>query len=463
MSMDYERRARRQSLRIIISEAIMVLAVIIMVVVLALVVSGYWINSNLEVERQGMVQINSIPTGANITIDGEELRFQRTNSSKILSSGEHEVKLSREGYDTWTKTVDIREGLLYRLNYPHLFLQEREKEDVYDATGTTYATISPNRNLLLLVNKTTSWTLLNLESSTIKPITVDISKVFSSVSLAPGATSGLFNGEILSAKWDNSNEHVLFKTKNKDAIEWVLVSVRNSARSINITREFAAAFDDVAIFDNSSANLLAMRNGNLHKINVESRQISALLASGVTDYNFLENEIVYSTAKNIYLLRLGEDEPTLLEGLEAPAKVLISKFYDNKYITTINGTEITVYSKEDLEEVGNAKLSFLPTSSKIGHDGDFVFMKNGTKFAVFDMESLTATEWEPDSSHFGWITNYMIYAVKNGELIVYDFDGLNRRYISTNVSERFPITITNDRMMYYFSDDQLIREWLVKR
>ena len=90
-------------------------------------------------------------------------------------------------------------------------------------------------------------------------------------------------------------------------------------------------------------------------------------------------------------------------------------------------------------------------------------MKNGTKFAGFDMESLTTTEWEPDSNHFGWITNYMIYAVKNGELIVYDFDGLNRRYISTNVSERFPITITNDRMMYYFSDDQLIREWLVKR
>ena len=441
----------------------MVLTVIIMVVVLALVVSGYWINSNLEVERQGMLQINSIPTGANIEIDGSELRFQRTNSSKILTSGEHEVKLSREGYDTWTKTVDIREGLLYRLNYPHLFLQQREKEDVYDATGTIYATVSPNRNLILLVNKTTKWTLLNLDSDTVKATTVDISKVFSSVSMAAGAASGLFNGEIVNAEWDNSNEHILFKAKNNGAIEWVLVSVRNPVRSINITREFAATFDDVNIFENSASNLLATRNGNLHKINVESRQISALIASGITNYNYLENDIVYSTSKNIYALRIGDDEPTLLEDLKAPARVLLSKFYEDRYIISITEDEINIYKKEDLEEVGSAKLSFKPTRSTIGHDGDFVFMQNGTKFAVFDMESLSLTEWESNSSHFGWITSYMVYSVKNGELFVYDYDGLNRRSLTTNVSERFPVTITNDRMMYYFSDDQLIREWLIKR
>ena len=79
------------------------------------------------------------------------------------------------------------------------------------------------------------------------------------------------------------------------------------------------------------------------------------------------------------------------------------------------------------------------------------------------MESLSLTEWESNSSHFGWITSYMVYSVKNGELFVYDYDGLNRRSLTTNVSERFPVTITNDRMMYYFSDDQLIREWLIKR
>ena len=461
--MDYEKRAKRQSLRIIFSEFVMFLAVVSMVVVLGFVVSGYWINGDLKVERQGMLQINSIPTGLNITIDDELLRFQHTNSSKILSSGEHTVLLSKEGYDTWTKTVTIREGLLYRLNYPYLFRQEREKEDVYDATGTTIATVSPNRNLILLINKTTNWTLINLDSTTIKPIAIDISKVFSSVSLATGATSGLFTGEILATEWDNANEHILFKVKNGENIEWVLLNVRNAAKSVNLTREFASNFEDIRILDSSSSNLLAMRNGNLHKVDVESRQISAILASGVIHYDYYDNEIIYSTKEKINLLKLGDEKATPIEELEAPATLLLSKFYEDKYITVIRDLEIIVYKKDDLTEVARADLSFAPNYYKIGHDGDFIFLRNGNQLATFDMEALALREWSPESEKFGWITNYMIYTVKNNELIVYDYDGLNRRSISTNVSAHFPVTITNNRWMYYFNDDGLVREWLIPR
>ena len=461
--MDYEKRAKRQSLRIIFSEFVMFLAVVSMVVVLGFVVSGYWINGDLKVERQGMLQINSIPTGLNITIDDELLRFQRTNSSKILSSGEHTVLLSKEGYDTWTKTVTIREGLLYRLNYPYLFRQEREKEDVYDATGTTFATVSPNRNLILLINKTTNWTLINLDSTTIKPIAVDISKAFSSVSLATGAASGLFTGEILATEWDNANEHILFKVKNGENIEWVLLSVRNAAKSVNLTREFASNFEDVRILDSSASNLLAMRNGNLHKIDVESRQISAILASGVIHYDYYDNEIIYSTEEKINLLKLGDEKATPIEELEAPATLLLSKFYEDKYITVIRDLEVIVYKKDDLTEVARADLSFAPNYYKVGHDGDFIFLRNGSQLATFDMEALALKEWSPESEKFGWITNYMIYTVKNNELIVYDYDGLNRRSISTNVSAHFPVTITNNRWMYYFNDDGLVREWLIPR
>ena len=461
--MDYEKRAKRQSLRIIFSEFVMFLAVVSMVVVLGFVVSGYWINGDLKVERQGMLQINSIPTGLNITIDDELLRFQRTNSSKILSSGEHTVLLSKEGYDTWTKTVTIREGLLYRLNYPYLFRQEREKEDVYDATGTTFATVSPNRNLILLINKTTNWTLINLDSTTIKPIAVDISKAFSSVSLATGATSGLFTGEILATEWDNANEHILFKVKNGENIEWVLLNVRNAAKSVNLTREFASNFEDVRILDSSASNLLAMRNGNLHKIDVESRQISAILASGVIHYDYYDNEIIYSTKEKINLLKLGDEKATPIEELEAPATLLLSKFYEDKYITVIRDLEVIVYKKDDLTEVARADLSFAPNYYKVGHDGDFIFLRNGSQLATFDMEALALKEWSPESEKFGWITNYMIYTVKNNELIVYDYDGLNRRSISTNVSAHFPVTITNNHWMYYFNDDGLVREWLIPR
>ena len=456
MFMDLEKRAKRQSLKIIVSEMMMVITVIITVVVLVFVVSGYWLNADFKVERQGMLQINSVPTGASVAVDGDSPWFQRTNTSKILSSGKHEVVLSKDGYDTWSKTVNIKEGLLYRLNYPHLFLKDRTKESVYDTTTATFATVSPSRKLLLLANNTTDWLLINIDSEIIKPATIDISKLFPSA-------NGLFAGKIISANWDSANEHVLLKIQNDDSIEWVLLDIRNSSKSINLTREFATTFTDVNIFDHSAENLLAIRDGNLHKIDVGARQISAVLIENILSYAFFDSEIIYSTKGQVNLLKLGQDSPIFVKGTESDAQVLISKFYDDKYIYVIEGEEITVYQKNDLEELIHAEIGFTPQELKIGQDGDFVAMNSGTNFATLDMESMQITNWQINSSSYNWINGYMLYVINDGELSVYDFDGLNHRILSNNVSNHFPVTITSEKWLYYFSDDELVREWLIAR
>ena len=460
--MDLEQRAKRQSFRVIISETIMFLTVAITVVVLALIVSGYWLNADFKVERQGMLQINSIPTGASISVDGDTPWFQRTNTSKILSSGEHEIILTKDGYDTWSKTVSISEGLLYRLNYPHLFLKEREKEAVYDVTATTFATASPNRKLILLANSTTSWKLLKLDSDTIKADSIDISKLFSSVSLASGATTGLFNGEILSAEWDNSNEHILFKVNANGSIEWVILDIRNLSKSVNLTRDFATNFEKIKIFANSASTLLVVRNGNLHKIDVDARQISAILVSGIQSFDFYDSEIIYVSNGELNLMRIG-NEPVVLSEVEPEAKALLGKFYDEKYIYVLEKNVLSIYQINSFELVEEIEISFSPENIKVGYGGEFIVMNTGVSFATIDMESMQVGEWSADSSHFGWINRYMLYSTLDGELFVYDFDGLNRRSLASNVSNHFPVVITDDKWLYYFSDGQLMREWLIAR
>ena len=131
--MDAEKRARRQSLRVIISEIIMVIAVVATVSVLAFVVSGYWLGSDFKIERQGLLQIYSTPTGADVEVDNNPGSWlQRTNTSKTLSAGEHTIKLTKDGYDSWSRTISITEGLLYRLHYPRLFLLNRDHESALD-------------------------------------------------------------------------------------------------------------------------------------------------------------------------------------------------------------------------------------------------------------------------------------------------------------------------------------------
>ena len=470
--MDLEQRAHRQNLRVIISETIMVIAVALMVVILVLIVSGYWLNSDFKVERQGMLQISSVPTGASVAVDGDTSWFQRTNTSKILSSGEHEIILTKDGYDSWSKAVNISEGLLYKLNYPHLFLEERVRESVYDVATAAFATVSPNRKLLLLANNTTLWSLINLDSDTIKSTELNLSAVLSASSSqdpsdnqssSSTTTPILFNGTIISAEWDSANEHVLLEISLDSKTEWLLIDIRNVAKSVNLTRKFTQDFSSIRIFDNSASTLLALVNSDLYKIDVDGLQISPVLASGINSYDFYDSEIVLASKDSVSLLKNFAATPSEITTVDSLAQVLFGRFYENKYIFIITGGTIAIYNKDDLIENQSYQINFTPATAKVGPEGEFIFMSEGSHFATLDMEAQKVVEWSIDTTHFGWLNGHMLYAIDGGVLSVYDFDGLNHRTLASNVSERFPVTITNDKWLYYFSDGQLIREWLVAK
>ncbi len=477
--MDSEKLKRRQSFRVIISEFFMVMAVIITVIILAFLVSGYWLNSELKVERQGMIQVSSIPTGADLDIDGESSWLQRTNTSKILASGEHTVTVSKEGYDTWTKTVNISEGLLYRLHYPRLFLQDRTTEKALDTKNAIFATVSPDRDKLLLIGDTSEWQVINLKDDTLEPKKLNVSEYLPGVSLAEGATVGLFSGKIITADWDRDGHHVLFQIDNAGTTEWVLIDVENAKNSLNLSKEFGANFSAIEILDNSASNLLAIQNGNLHKIDIPGKLLSAVLIDNVNDFDHYENEIIFSAANGtandatdgaaestksytLGLFKIGDSKIVELATSSEPFKVAISKFYDEMYLATLQGNQVKLYKKVDFAPVASFELSFAPNVIEVGHNGEFITMYTDTQIATLDMETTGVREWKAEGSTFGWLDNDMIYSVASGELAVYDFDGFNRRVIAKYVSDRFPVAVSDNKWLYYFSDGNLMREKLIR-
>ena len=492
----YANSSKKQSVKVIFSEALMVVAVIVTVIILALLVSGYWLNSNFEVERNGMLQISSLPTGADVEIDGESSSWlERTNSSKILSSGEHSVVLTKDGYDSWSKTINISEGLLYRLHYPRLFLNDRKVSEVLDIAKYTSATVPSHHNSILLMNDTTEWAYVNLDTDNPQPRTISIAGLFiETTSDSDENKNNAFTGKVLKADWDFDASHILFKVANGEAIEWVLLDVNNVEKSINLTKEFDATFSRVEILDNNSNTLLAVRNHNLHRIDIPGRLISAILVKNIEDFDHYHNEIVFSALKddsadendssaaettlleseddnqgdvalryNIGYFKLGDSKPKILTHTATLAKVTISKFYDNKYLSIIEGQTVSVHQKDDFDEqIAKYELSFLPDKVEVGHDGEFLLFAKEHQLATLDMEAKRVMEWTIEND-FDWIDNDMLYTVSDGELIVYDYDGFNRRVIAEGVSSRFPVVITSDKWLYYAKNSKLMREWLIPR
>ncbi|MBQ3441203.1 PEGA domain-containing protein [Candidatus Saccharibacteria bacterium] len=469
--MDLEKRARRQSRRVIISEIIMVITVILTVSVLAFVVSGYWLGSDFTIERQGMAQIYSIPTGADISIDGSSTSWlQRTNTSKTLSAGEHTITLTKDGYDSWSRTVNINEGLLYRLHYPRLFLKNRTHESAFESFAN-FATVSPDRNTMLLANNTTKWQLFNLDSDSSKPASLELSEILPFSSHSTDSSTGLFNGTIKSAEWAKDNEHILLEIVLDDVTNWLVLNIKNPATSLNLTKEFNLNLKNVEIYDNSASNLLCIADNSLRRIDVPSKQISAILVSGVNSYDHYEKEVVFSAMDievdtspyYIGIIDLGNTEITKLKPASSPAQVVITRFYDDKYIGIVENDTFSLYLKNDFVEKSVFPLSFTPTKIKVGHEGDFIALSTGGRLAVLDMEAMKLDDWTTGTDVFGWLDGSMVYAVKDGNLNVYDFNGLNPRTLATNVSSRLPVTITSDKYLYYFRDGSLIRDYLYEK
>ncbi|MBQ3413346.1 PEGA domain-containing protein [Candidatus Saccharibacteria bacterium] len=494
--MEPEQRARRAKRRVIISEAIMLVAVIATVAILAFLVSGYWVGSDFKVERQGLLQISSIPTGADVEIDGELGGFfQRTNTSKVLSAGEHNIKLTKEGYDSWARTINVAEGLLYRIHYPRLFLEKRDKTSVFTATTATFATVSPSRAQMLLASTTTTWTLLNLENDKLDPRTIELPAdfPFTSRTTADATSPGIFSGEIKSAEWAYDNEHLLLELADATTTKWVLINVRDPKATVDLTATFNANFSVVKIADHSASNLLAVKDGNLHRIDLSSRQLSAVLVADVADFDYYDSTIIFSakssatpadsatstdpsiasgdssqdspaTAYYVGLTSLSDSKITSVRSIDTPALVAISKFYDDEYLTIVTGNSLAILKKTDFSVFLEQTIDTTPQSLKVGKDGSFVALKDDKgHITVVDMEARAVLTWSPVSNHFGWLDGYMVYAVDDNSLLhVYDFDGENHRTLSSGVSSRFPVTISADKWLYYFKDGDLIRETIAK-
>ncbi len=367
--MDPDAAKKRQSIKVIFSETLMVLTIIATVIVLALVVSGYWLNSDFEVERQGMLQISSAPTGADVAIDGQTAWLQVTNTSKVLTSGEHTITLTKEGYDSWSKTINISEGLLYRIRYPRLYLVEREKTKIADTLGTTKVFTNGKQNQLFLY----SGDLATLDTE----------------QYALPATGQEVSGSDVIPSW---------QVLNLDS---------DTPEKKPVTRDMLYELFKKPKKPTEEDPLKAF-NPNLH--------------------------------------------------ISESAKTIFSKFYDDRYLTVIEGAAITMYKKDIEEPVLVSELSFVPTEFHTGDDGEFIVFSTGSTIATLDMETMQIKDWQVDGETFGWLDGSTIYSVKDGELFVYDFDGLNRRSLSSGVSSRFPVYLTSDRWLYYFSDDTLMRE-----
>ena len=496
-NMDFDKEKRNQLIRVVIVDVISFFAVIFMVFVLVAVVKGWRLNRKLEFEQYGMVQAESLPTGAKVVADGREIA--ETNISKLLSASEHEIVLKKDGYDTWSKKISITSGKLLRLKYPRLFKQSRETEVLATEKDLSFFETATNHRAILygLKESPKFKYVTNLEGDT-TTTEFDVTNYTSFVS------NGKFTGSLKKIIWNENSEKAVVNLVSGEASEWLLLNFKEATKSVNLTKVISGYTDkdiekivqekkleakeaedftktekaknsyvisEVQISDGQATRLMMLIDGKIREVNLNEKIIYETIVTDVAKFSMYGSELAFVKKLNadkkfvisIFKLRdTGEikiDEVDESVGLNQ-IFVNLTEFYGEKYFNTVIGQKLRVYNTDDYpnHDSKNTSLNLalektleaVPSEFYTSANGEFFMGVSGNKVMLVNLELMELLQFEHQNNTIRQLDYYLMFDVVDGKMQVYDFDHDNQRTILEKVANGFDAVINhNNRYLYY--------------
>lgn len=454
----------------------MVISVLAIVTVLTLIVMGYKLGDDGAIEQAGLVQFSSVPTGARVEIDDGALTA-RTNSSKMLSDGQHKVKMTRDGYDSWEREIKVKSGWLLRLTYPRLFLTERETELVKTLPELEFLEMAPARTSILYAAKdAVNWQWMSIRDNENTVTQLEMGKIL------PGVAQGKFNGEIKEMSWDKAGEKVLVEVEVNGARQWILVNLRDAAASLNLTKEFGMDFSTVVMAEGNADRLWVLEKQNLREVNVGERRISRVLIEGVESFDDNGADLIYVTRQDVQgrrsigMYQAGRREVVTIKQVEdgLSARAVLCDYYGDKYLVMIIGGRLYVYKGdypaaqrglEAMELLIESDTDVVPEGAvEVNQTQQVMVAHQGDKFVAVDLEMGGFWNYTAENQKIEWLDDYILYGVKDGKLLIWDFDGTNRReLVGSDVAiDAKAVVSKNNRWLYYVRQGENGKKELIR-
>lgn len=471
--MDRKRAKKIRNARVIMTNIFMGLSVIAIVFVLMLIAMGFSFNENGGLEQSGLLQIASHPSGATVEIDGK-VQFGHTTINKMLSSGEHHIKISKDGFDTWEKNVRIDAGLLTNINWVRLFPYNPTTENITEYDEPRLVSFSLNRKTLLYGEKDSANLLMvNLQDDRATTTKIDITKLLN-ITSKEKARSAL----LTVIAWNESGNKVILTWKDDENLYWYLADLETPENSINLTAKFGYTFSSMLIANESASKLWAVENGNLHLIDLGNLTIHQTKITGVESLANNRDVVIYANTDAttgvhaINIFREGETGSTLIRDITDINTTSITlstgTYWGEDWVAySVNNTiellgghypSFDKPAKNPLKSTLKRSLSYAPTALLRDLEQHIVIFSDGTNRTAFDFETKDYFDSRTDNSvKSHWLDDYLIWYNDANKIFVQDFDGNNVREIISNVNNSLPICLSeNNRWIYYF--DTIITE-----
>lgn len=469
--MDKNPSKKKQSVKLVFVYVFMMVAIILAVVVATLFLLGYRFNlSTYNIEQHALLQFSSSPSGASVSIDNNTI-FAQTPNKSIVEPGVHEIAIWKDGYQTWTKTVNAKVSNLSLPSYALLVPKNLSVEPVikYDSIFASLASPSQKRILLQEATGSTTLKLVDVSSDDIKSSDVVLPTTILSKINDAGVTHA-----IQLVKWDNGDRYVLAKHLYGENVEWLVIDTQDVQLSKNITTTFNVAIDS-ADFDGTGGNkFYILTSGIIRTLNLSDGTISRTLVNNVKDFSFHEdlNTAVYHGTNGstedpkqvVGIYRSGDANPSIIQTIDntnAKIRVTAGTYISENYLVIAVDQKVTILSgsfpsgtddNNNLQEIASFDVNGEIDELLFSPSHKFVLVKSGLNFASYDLEYQTlyqpSLQCQNTQVQLKWLEDNYLWTDCDGHLIIREFDGNNITVINSLVTGQDVNLTSNGRWLY---------------
>lgn len=465
---------RRKRVQLTFIYMLMVLSIVSIVFVLILVVQGYRYDSyDGKVEQGGLVQFDSRPSGATVSVDDITLSA-RTASKITLSSGRHTVKMTRDGYNTWQKNVSVTPGGVLWLNYARMLPSELQVSRAAEYEGVADAQASPDAKkiLVLPVAQAPSLAVTTINTDTPKTTTLVLPDT-----LYTHPENGA-EQRFAIVEWDKDSRYALLSHSYGDKTEFLSLDTQDLARSKNITTGLGVEAKKI-IYSKAGAGTVYIwtTSDELRRADLGAMTLSGPLVERVSDMSMNDDTaVLYATnadeqgVRTVGYVSSGATvAKTVKSYRDAADKTLhyaSMVYYGDRYHAIAVNDTIQLYqgSVPGSADTASISLKSIGSMSMIGGatylgfspgDHRFVYAAQGQTIATYDLElNAASTQTLPGtlSRDIAWMDGFHILSTTGETGYFYDYDGTNGQQFAKKSLNLPAVMADGDRYLYYFAN-----------
>lgn len=476
----HKRQSRnRELIRRILVYAAMTVAMLSLLVVFTYRILGYQFNfATRTVERTGLVQYDSFPRGAAVTVDGERLSAT-TRTKGVVLPGVRQVSMSLDGYHDWQKNLDVKAGTVTWLDYARLVPIEKRVEDVQYMGDILSVRRSSDNRFMAGVSRDAEglyqFVLIDFRDSR-QPRIVE-------QPLETSAMAGFLEEQAVEHSfgvegWDESSRGLLVRhvySGDVSGSEWFWIDRDRPQEMINISTLTNLSVVDVRHGNDGEVYIL-QANGDLRKLTLSTGAVSRPLLSQVVSFDIYDGSTIYyigtqSNAVVAGLLRDGWSSPVIVRSASRAEgeslEIAVSRYFNQDTMVISEGASVLIY-RGDLPTNAQQKDVFMEkpfgvltlnrplNHLSISENGRLVIAEDSQGFVSFDLELKLISQQvrKYDSLPVEWVDRYHVWQIDEASnVLMQEYDGVNSHSLMA-AARGYDVLLTQDgRFMYAFGGD----------